>query len=184
MILIVHGGQTGVDRGAHEAALNNGWLIAGYMPRDGRDELGKIPEGVARFLAPHDKPGLAARTEANVRAAAAALIIVRDMNDPRVTPGTAKTIDLAATRRLPRLIVDPTTDTMQIAHWIWNSQRVFGTLFLPLMAPPGDSLGSIPTRLLVAGPRESKWPGARAETTALLHRVADALTALPRAAKT
>ena len=38
MITITHGGQTGVDRGAHEAAIDNGWRVAGYMPRDQRDE--------------------------------------------------------------------------------------------------------------------------------------------------
>ncbi|HSX21410.1 MAG TPA: putative molybdenum carrier protein, partial [Gaiellaceae bacterium] len=68
MITIVHGGQTGVDRGAHEAAIDNGWRVAGYMPRDGRDELGPIPPDVARFLVAHEKAGYGARTEANVRA--------------------------------------------------------------------------------------------------------------------
>lgn len=215
MITIVHGGQTGVDRGAHEAALDNGWHVAGYMPRDGRDELGKIPEAVSRFLVPHDKSGLAARTEANVRAAAAALIIARDADDPRTTPGTAKTIDLAATRRLPRLIVDPTTDAMQIARWIRGSllkpiaqqllitallprhghlslahnarpqpqDGALHTLPLPPAASPSDPLESAAPRLLVAGPRESKWQGARVETAALLRRVAHALTEISQKSK-
>jgi hypothetical protein len=76
LITIVHGSQTGVDRGGHEAALDSDWRIAGYMPRDGRDELGRIPQAVAQFFALHDKPGFAARTEANVRTVAAALIVV------------------------------------------------------------------------------------------------------------
>jgi len=42
------------------------------------------------------------------------------------------------------------------------------------------ALAPIPTRLLVAGPRESKWPGARVETAALLRRVAMALAEIPR----
>lgn len=180
MITVVHGGQTGVDRGAHEGALDNGWSIAGYMPRDGRDEHGKIPVAVARFLVSHDKPGLTARTEANVRAAATALFIVRDAEDPRATPGTAKTIDLAATRHLPRMIVDPSTDAMQIARWIWNRMLASNTLLLPLEACPGDPLGPPLTRLLIAGPRESKWSGARVETAALLRRVASALAEIPR----
>lgn len=176
MITIIHGGQTGVDRGAHEAALNNSWRIAGYMPRDGRDELGRIPQEVARFLALHDKPGLAARTEANVRTAAATLIVVRAANDPRATPGTAKTLDLAAACRLPRMVVDPTTDPTKVARWIYNSLFARGTLPLPFEAPTVDSHGTIPPRLLVAGPRESKWQGAQSETAALLRRIALALT--------
>jgi hypothetical protein len=183
MITIVHGGQTGVDRGAHEAAIDNGWQIAGYMPLNGCDELGRIPQAVARFLIPHDQPGLTARTEANVRTAAATLIVVRAVNDPRATPGTAKTLDLAAVRRLPKMVVDPTTDPKKIAHWIYNNLLARGTLPLPFEAPPDNPRGSIPPRLLVAGPRESKWQGAQSATVPLLCRIARALTEITPTAK-
>lgn len=176
MITVIHGGQTGVDRGAHEGAYDNGWRIAGYMPRNGRDELGQIPQDVRRFLVPHDKPGLGARTEANVRTVAATLIVVRDSHDPRATPGTAKTLDLAALRHLPRLIVDPTIDPTRVARWIWNGLLALGTLPLPLETPLGDQHDAPPPRILITGPRESKWQGARSETAALLRRIDRALT--------
>lgn len=171
MITIVHGGQTGVDRGAHDGAIDNGWSVAGYMPRDARDELGLIPEAIARFLVPHDKASYAARTEANVASASAALIVVPDAADPRVTPGTAMTIDLAAQRHLLCKIVDPTTSAVLIARWIWSDLLVPRPLMLPL---DGLTLDPAPT-LLVAGPRESKWRSARAETAALLGRIARAI---------
>ena len=98
MLTIIHGGQSGVDRGAHEAALSCDWNLAGYMPIDRRDERGAIPDDVARFLIEHDKPGYAARTEANVRSANAALVIVRDAVEAHTTPGTAMTIDLVIER--------------------------------------------------------------------------------------
>ena len=177
MITLLHGGQTGADRGAHEAAIDNGWLVAGYMPRDQRDELGKIPRDVALFLTPHDKTGYAPRTEANVRASHAALIVVRDADDPRATPGTAMTIDLAVEHQLHRMIVDPTDDAAQIARWIWSTLL---SVQLPL---PLDTCDPVPAKLLVAGPRESKWQGARVETAALLRRVALALTEIPRQRK-
>lgn len=177
-VTIIHGGQTGVDRGAHEAALDNGWLVAGYMPRDGRDELGRIPPDVARFLVPHDKTSYAARTEANVRSASALLVVVRDAEDPRATPGTTKTIELAADRKLRRMVADPSTDASVIARWIWNDLLMIGTLPLPLET---RVLDPVPTRLLIAGPRESKWQGARVETAALLRRIALALAEIPRA---
>jgi hypothetical protein len=177
VITIVHGGQTGVDRGAHEAAIDNGWSLAGYMPRDQRDELGQIPPDVARFLVAIDKTSYAARTEANVRAATAALFIVRDVNAPRVTPGTAKTIDLAADRKLRRKIVDPKTDARMIARWIWNDLLLMSTMLLPF---DEKILDPVPTRLIVAGPRESKWHGAKVETAALLRRVGLALTEIAR----
>jgi len=177
MITIVHGGQTGVDRGAHEAAIASGWLVAGYMPRDGRDELGPIPPDVARFLIPHASRDYAARTEANVQSASAVLIVVRDAREARSTPGTAKTIDLAIDRHLRRMVVDPRTNPTLIARWIWFDLRMVGTLPLPLAE---HTLDPIPTRLLVAGPRESKWPGAQAATAGLLRQVALALAEIPR----
>jgi hypothetical protein len=178
LITIVHGGQTGVDRGAHEAAIDNGWPITGYMPRDQRDELGRIPPDVARFLVPHDKTSYAARTAANVRASAAVLIVVRDADDPRATPGTAKTIDLAMDRHLLKMVVAPADDPALIARWIWYDLRMVSrTLPLPFET---STLAPIPTKLLVAGPRESKWQGARVETAGLLRRVALALTEISR----
>jgi len=172
MIRVLHGGQTGVDRGAHEAALKiDGWRVCGYMPRDGRDELGKIPKAIARYLTPCPRSGYSARTEMNVHDAEALLVVVPDMSDPRATPGTAKTLDLAAERRLPRLIVDPTTSTYNIACWIRAlAQRQLG--FGPDIKSPRR------LRLLIAGPRESKWSGARIETAGLLRRVARELAAI------
>jgi len=174
VITVLHGGQTGVDRGAHEAATDNGWPITGYMPRDKRDELGPIPEAVARCLLVHEKTSYAARTEANVRLANAVLVVVREAEDPRATPGTAKTIDLAAQRKLPRMIVDPRSDPEPIARWISGDLLRIRTLLLPLTV--GSVPAPVPCRLLVAGPRESKWQGARVETAALLRRIGLALT--------
>ena len=180
MITIVQGGQTGCDRGAHEAALANGWRVSGYMPRDGRDELGPIPPDVARYLIPHETASYAGRTAANVRSAGAALIVVRDAADPRTTPGTTLTIDLAAGRRLRSLVVDPKTDAALIARWIWSTLFTARTLSLPLEPAAPDPP---PPRLLVAGPRESKWPGARVDTAELLRRVALALAEIPQQVK-
>lgn len=170
MITVVHGGQSGVDRGAHEAALDNGWLVDGYMPRGARDELGKIPPDVARFLREHESSHYGARTEANVRSCDALLVVVRDADDPRTTPGTAKTIDLAASRRLRRMIVDPSWSARLIAEWIWRDLMSFHAQQLLLLEPHACT-HPVPARLMIAGPRESKWPGARVETAGLLRRV-------------
>jgi len=173
VITVIHGGQTGVDRGAHEAAIDSGWHVAGYMPRDGRDELGPIPPDVARFLMPHPKTGYMARTEGNVRMSDALLVVVREAVDPRATPGTARTIDLAIDRRLRRMIVDPICSARKIAEWIWRDLLAYRTLPLPMGSE--SEIEPIPVRLMVAGPRESRWSGARVETAGLLRRVALAL---------
>ena len=180
MITIVHGGQTGVDRGGHEGAIANGWRVWGYMPSDARDELGPIPAAVAKLLVRHESPSYAARTEANVRVVNAALIVVAATENALSTPGTAKTIDLAKRRGMPCKIVDPSTDASALAVWIWSDLLMMRTLMLPL---DGLRLEPVPIRLLVAGPRESKWRGAQVATADLLRRVGLAIAEIrtPRA---
>lgn len=166
MITILHGGQTGVDRGAHEAALDVGWLVDGYMPKEGRDERGPIPPAVARYLKPCTRSGYGARTEDNVRTAGALLVVVPDCDDPRATPGTAKTLELAADRHLRRMVVDSGANVWQLASWIRNMRH------LQTQLPFARAVDLVPLHLMVAGPRESKWAAARVETAGLLRRVA------------
>ena len=177
MITIVHGGQTGVDRGAHEAALAAGWRLSGYMPSDRRDERGPIPDDVAKFLQPCTRSGYGSRTEANVQSVQSALIIVRDLGCPRETPGTAKTIDLVNRRHLPRMIVDPSGNPEALALWVWSDLLMLRTQRLPL---PGLGLEPAPMSLFVAGPRESKWPGAQEAAAKLLTGIANAIEKMRR----
>ena len=177
MITLVHGGQTGVDRGAHRAAIAIGWKVSGYMPSDRRDERGPIPDDVAKFLQPHNRSGYGARTEANVQSVNAALLIIRDRALPRETPGTAKTIDLVARRRLPCKVVDLSEDPAPLARWIWSDLLMLRTQMLPLQ---GLQLEPAPMRLLVAGPRESKWGAAESAATELLVGIARAIEKMRR----
>ena len=172
MITIVHGGQTGIDRGAHHAAIASDWKVSGYMPSDRRDEHGPIPDDVAKFLQPCTRSGYGSRTEANVQSVQAALIIVRDLGCPRETPGTAKTIDLVNRRHLPRMIIDPSANREALALWIWSDLLMLRTQMLPLQ---GLQLQPAPMRLLVAGPRESKWGAAEAAATEFLTGIARAI---------
>lgn len=169
MITILHGGQTGVDRGAHVAALANGWAIGGYMPSDQRDELGPIPADVAKVLTPHGTPIYAERTEANVLSANALIVIVPDAEQPRATPGTAKTIEFANARGLRSRILDRKTPLAPIARWIWVDVLMHNVL-------PIEGFAQTPARVMVAGPRESKWPGAQATTADLLRKLARSIT--------
>jgi Circularly permutated YpsA SLOG family len=174
LVIIVHGGQSGVDRGAHEAAIECGWPLSGYMTRDARDESGPIPPEVAQFLRPHETMGYAERTDANVRASNAVLIVVRDARYAKSTPGTRRTIALAEKLRKPKMIVDPKTPADEIARWIWSELVARRTLPLPIatIAPEPE------VRLMVAGPRESKWASGRVETYGLLRHVGRCLSEL------
>lgn len=148
-IVIQHGGQTGVDRGAHEGALAIGLRLGGFAPSDGRDELGPIPIEVHRYLTRCPRIGLYARTAANVASAHALLVIVADAVRPYETPGTRTTLDEARRRplELPRLVVDPTHPRARVVAWASTLIHAH---------PPGAEF-----RLMVAGPRASRWPGGQ-----------------------
>lgn len=157
-MIILHGGQTGVDRGAHDAAIDNGWTVRGYMPKDGRDELGLIPADVARHLLRCVDGGYPARTRMNVQISYAVLLVVPDEEDPQASRGTALTWRIATELGRPRLPVNPrrAESTAEVSRWIRQLRMRSARVDLPI---------------LVAGPRASRWPEGHAETAGLLRRV-------------
>jgi len=134
---IISGGQTGVDRAALDAGLRYGIAVGGWCPAGRRAEDGQIPERYP--LEELDSPDYAARTEKNVVAADATLIL----NFGLLADGTKLTVRLARKNRKPYLVVqlDRDTDPATVAVWI----RALGVRVLN-----------------IAGPRESKRPGVYA----------------------
>jgi hypothetical protein len=144
---IVSGGQTGVDRGALDAAIDLGVPYGGWCPHGRRAEDGRIPARYA--LVETAATAYAVRTERNVRDSDGTLVLC--VGAPR--RGTALTCDIARRLRKPLRVVDVThpPPLADLRMWITTSAiRV----------------------LNVAGPRESAQPGmqrhARAFVTALL----------------
>jgi hypothetical protein len=72
---VISGGQTGVDRAALDAALAVGVAHGGWCPRGRMAEDGRIPD--AYWLRETATADYEERTWANVRAAAATLILTR-----------------------------------------------------------------------------------------------------------
>lgn len=165
-IIVLQGGQTGVDRGAHVGATDNGWQIRGCMPKNGRDELGPIPADVARHLERCIDASLPARTRVNVQLSQAVLLVVPDKEDPQATPGTALTMRLAAELGRPRKVIDPRDPEahVEVAQWLRTlNNRFYGGV-------AGRDL-----RLMIAGPRASRWSSGQVETAGLLRRLKLAL---------
>lgn len=77
---IVSGGQTGVDRGALEAALELGFPYGGLIPKGRLAEDGIVPEKFDKMTVAVRKDYLF-RTEYNVGHSDATLIIAREMWD-------------------------------------------------------------------------------------------------------
>lgn len=136
---IISGGQTGVDRGALDAALRLGIPHGGWCPRGRLAEDGRIPDQYD--LQELDSSDYTARTEKNVVQSDATLILCRGS----ISGGTLLTYRLADKYDRPCKVVDlnEPLDVFDIRNWLAEHQ--VGTLN-------------------VAGPRESQNPGIERQT--------------------
>jgi len=131
---IVSGGQTGVDQGALDAALELGLNHGGWCPRGRMAEDGTIP---ARFsLTESHSANYAVRTRQNVVDSDATLILFNG----ELSGGTALTRRLAIQHGRPLFLVDlgQPIDLTAVRGWL-DDHRI--------------------KVLNVAGPRESTAPG-------------------------
>lgn len=148
---IISGGQTGVDRGALDAALQRGWPCGGTCPKGRRAENGRIPERYPLVEAVSGRWDV--RTRINVDAADATLILVPKMP---LQGGTRLTAEYACEKGKPMLIQSELWDTDMVCDWL-------------------DSIG--PETLNVAGPRESGAPGIGRAAASFIGKVLDRLSA-------
>lgn len=154
MLVILHSGQTGVERGAHRAATAAGLAIAGIMPLDGRDELGPVPPDVAERLTPHVERGPRPAVRANISDANGVLLVVPDAKRAERFTAIGAVLQAVRSARVPLLICDPTMNLDDIARWVLSLPEVGGA-----------------TRVLVTGPRATRW----IEGEAVARRIVSAL---------
>lgn len=146
---IISGGQTGVDRGALDAALASGAGCGGWCPKGRRAEDGAIPRRYP--LAETRSPDYRVRTRRNIADSDATLVI----HDGRLEGGTALTVELCRSLGRPCLVVDAAAeDPDGAAERVRNEIRGRGVRVLN-----------------VAGPRASKWPEAAATARRLVERL-------------
>lgn len=131
---IISGGQTGVDRGALDAAIELEIPHGGWCPRGRTAEDGRIPDRYE--LRETDSSDYPVRTERNVLDGDATLILCRGP----LSGGTELTLRLAEQHRRPRLVVDldRRVEPAEVRRWL------------------EDNVVAV---LNVAGPRESQSPG-------------------------
>ena len=154
VLKIVSGGQTGVDRGALEAALELGFPYGGYIPKGRRAEDGVVPTKFTEMTEDTRKDYLH-RTELNVINSDATLILSRTTEQ---TGGTKRTIEFCEKHGKP--------------YWIENLEQLNetdrGLEFLYWIEAEFGERGIV---LNIAGPRESKEAGIQAETRSFLNCV-------------
>lgn len=141
MLIIIHSGQTGVERGAHRAAMAAGISIAGFMPLDKRDELGPVPPDVADLLTPCFDRGPRPAVRANVTLASGALLVVPDAARAEKFTAMAAVLQAVRSARAPLLTCDPQTNLDDVVWWVKQLPETSGS-----------------TRVLVTGPRATRWP--------------------------
>ncbi len=143
---IVSGGQTGVDRGALDAAIDLGIAHGGWCPRGRLAEDGRIPDRYE--LVQTDSSAYAVRTERSVIDSDATLILCRGP----LSGGTELTLRLAVRHGRPHMVVDleAPCPAEAVRRWLASEQTEV---------------------LNVAGPRESQNPGMAARAAEFLTSV-------------
>src|SRR2546423_3298998 len=130
VLIVIHSGQTGVERGAHRAAVSHGIQLAGFMPLDRRDELGPIPPDVAQHLTPCFDRGPRPAIRANVSLASGVLLVVPDRTRPGKFTAMQAVINAVRGAHAPSLVVDPTSDLDEVAKWARGLPETSGSVRL------------------------------------------------------
>jgi hypothetical protein len=155
-MILLSGGQTGVDRAVLDVAIERGVLYGGWCPQGGwAEDLPEPPGLLAKYPLLQETPlaDPAQRTEWNVRDADACMILV-DAGDLAVSAGTVLAEELAHGCRRPLLIVKlGDTDRLSRAPLWLRVQK----------SRHGEDL-----KLAIGGPRESEAPGIYERAAAFL----------------
>lgn len=159
-MIVLSGGQSGVDRAALDVAMARGIAYGGWCPKDGwAEDLPEPPGLLAGYPRLKETPlrDPAQRTEWNVRDADACLIIV-DAGGLGVSRGTALAQELAHRYRKPLFVADLAAPDIRRDAALWLRVQ---------QARHGADL-----KLAIGGPRESEAPGIYARAA----RFIEALT--------
>ena len=153
-MILLSGGQSGVDRAVLDVALARGIAYGGFCPRGGwAEDLPQPPGLLAQYPNLKETPlaDPAQRTEWNVRDADACMIVV-DGRGAAVSAGTVLAQELAHRYRKPLFVADLSTPDIVKHAALWLRVQE---------ARHGREL-----KLAIGGPRESEAPGiyARAAT--------------------
>jgi len=159
-LIVISGGQSGVDRAALDAAIAGGVPYEGWCPRGGwAEDLPEPPGVLVRYPLLRATPlaDPAERTELNVRDSDACLIVVNGAGTA-VSHGTALAEKLAANYGKPLLVVDIDNSDSLPKTCAWLAAR---------LASHGDT----PFRFAVGGPRESEAKGIYEKAKVFLGKV-------------
>jgi hypothetical protein len=154
-IKIVSGGQTGVDRGGLQAAIDLGLNWGGWAPKGWRAEDGIIPALYREKMYEFASANYLGRTRRNVVDSHATLIIA---NTYPLNGGTLKTRHFCEEALRSHFVV-----SLNESDAVGKTQRWLAQFF--------EKEYPVPFVLNVAGPRESKAGGIENQTRKFLAEV-------------
>ena len=146
---IVSGGQTGVDRGALDAALGAAFPCGGWCPPGRQAEDGVIPQRYP--LDCIERGGYRQRTRRNVIDSDGTLIV----HHKRLSGGTRLTLEFCVEQHKPFELIDAAE--VPVKRAIDRLQNFINSHAIRV--------------LNVAGPRASGWPAAAAYSSGLIRRL-------------
>jgi len=146
---IISGGQTGVDRAALDAALENMFPCGGYCPQGRQAEDGIIPQNYP--LQELNRGDYAARTIKNVEISDGTLLIFKN----KMEGGTKLSYEIAIAMKKPVFLIKIINTNVkinvgEILRWIEENKIIF---------------------LNVAGPRLSEWAQSYPITKSIIHEL-------------
>jgi hypothetical protein len=125
------------------------------MPLDKRDELGPVPVDVAEALTPHFDRGPRPAVRANVALASCVLLVVPDATRAEKFTAMSAVLQSVRSAHAPMLICDPKLNLDDIARWVATIPETSGS-----------------KRLLVTGPRGTRWPAGEGVAKRIVSAVA------------
>lgn len=139
-VVILHTGQTGVERGGCRAARMVELEVRGFCQPTARDELGALPPEIRSGLQPTEKTGARAAVYATLELANAVVICV-----PKAASANRETGVEALRRQIASLdmfsaVVDPSSDLDVLTGQLLQLEATTGRL-----------------ALFVTGPRMTRW---------------------------
>jgi len=139
-LVIMHTGQSGVERGADRAARAVGLPVQGFSTYERRDELGALPPDIATDLVPCGQRGARSALRATLERASALVIAVPDSKDANANTGIEALRRNSRAAGVPHWLVDPNSDLEALAVRLRTLEQT-----------------TDPLNLLVTGPRFTRW---------------------------
>ena len=125
ILRVISGGQTGADMGGLRAAKAWGFEIGGYLPEDGRNEDGPVPEEFSKHMIKLPGAGYRERTIKNIETSDITLLFVQDPK--RMGFGSQLTYNQAK-KRQKLYVMNGVTPSLLAAAWQdrWEVVNVAG----------------------------------------------------------